>query len=220
MILTLELKTLKLSFRRNHYLITILSLAVFLIITYGVIFKQSWISSFDSTASQLVRGFANPTLTRLTIQFTQMANIGPAIGFIVGACLILLLIDNGRSALFLFVNGIVLAGPVNSLIKLLIDRQRPTLAHLVQVHSSSFPNGHSMSAMMVGGSLIIIINHIMAKKSQRLIINCLIGLFIILIGLSRIYVGVHFASDVLGGWTLGFFLLRISQIIFEKIGVL
>lgn len=192
------------------------ALLVFLVFMTGVLTHANWISRFDSQIASLVRGTATPQLTLLIIHFTKLVNVLPVIAFTLGMTLILILFRKSRAAFFLLINSLGLAGPVNTLFKYLINRPRPTFHHLVSVHSTSFPSGHSMSAMMLGGSLIIIGNHFLKSQSRRFIFDLLVGCLILLVGLSRIYVGVHFASDVVGGWSLGLSLLLTSRFIFEK----
>ncbi|EHO45753.1 phosphatase PAP2 family protein [Lentilactobacillus kisonensis] len=194
------------------------SLIIFLVFTYGVLFQQAWVHSFDNYWYHTIHHFATPPLTAFFTYFTKLGNVMPLIAFVVGTCLILLVVNHPKASAFLFINTLGLAIPVNTIIKSLINRPRPKLAHLVQVHSSSFPSGHSMSIMMLCGSLIIIVNAFLKKQSEKVMLDLLFIVMIILIGISRIYVGVHFASDVVGGWSLGFCLLRISKFVFSKIG--
>lgn len=198
-------------------LVGLASLVIFLVLTYGVIFHKDWISTFDNYFGHAVRGFATPSLTSFMIYVTKLGNYQSLLGFTVGAGLILFLVRKVRSALFLLINGVILAGPLNTVVKHLINRPRPTLPHMVAVHSSSFPSGHSMSIMLVAGSLILLANRILRTSTQELIVDALLIIIILGIGISRIYVGVHFASDVLGGWALGAVTLLISQWVFEKV---
>ncbi|MFT8743603.1 MAG: phosphatase PAP2 family protein, partial [Lentilactobacillus hilgardii] len=161
--------------RNKSFLLGISAFIVFLIFMSGVLTHADWISNFDSQVSQLVRSDLTPKLTLLTIHFTQLANVIPVISFTLGMTLILTLTDHFRAAVFLVINSLGLSGPVNMLVKHYVNRPRPTFHHLVTVHSTSFPSGHSMSAMMIGGSLIIIANHLLKKRSYRVIFDILIG---------------------------------------------
>ncbi len=70
--------------------------------------------------------------------------------------------------------------------------------------------------MIVGGSLILLANRFLKNSTQKLVVDLILLIIILGIGISRIYVGVHFASDVLGGWSLGLVILLLSQWIFDK----
>ncbi|APR08249.1 undecaprenyl pyrophosphate phosphatase [Lentilactobacillus parabuchneri] len=194
------------------------SLVIFLMLAYGVLFHQTWIHTFDQYFGHAVRRFISPGLSTFMIHFTKFGNFTSLLGFTVGAGLILFLVRRIKAALFLLINGVLLAGPVNVLVKHFINRPRPTLPHMVTVHSSSFPSGHSMSIMLVAGSLILIANRLLKNATTKLIVGILLAIIILGIGISRIYVGVHFASDVLGGWSLGFVTLAISRYCFNRFG--
>lgn len=97
---------------------------------------------------------------------------------------------------------------LNRLIKAVIKRPRPPQSfHLVQETNYSFPSGHSMSAMMGYGLLIIEVYQSSLRYKKVFLI--ILGLMIFLIGLSRIYLGVHYFSDVIGGY-----LIALSYLLF------
>lgn len=93
---------------------------------------------------------------------------------------------------------------LNSLLKLGFDRPRPDLvAHLVEVHTASFPSGHAMlsaTCYLTLGTLLAGVTH--HKRLKAYILGIAIGLTL-LVGSSRVYLGVHWPTDVLAGWCLG-----------------
>ncbi|WP_203631071.1 phosphatase PAP2 family protein [Lentilactobacillus fungorum] len=192
------------------------SFIIFLLLAIAVKRHQAWIQSFDQFFGRPIRAMATPALTHFFVNFTKLGNMVPLTVLVIVACLTLFFAGNPVASLFLLTNGLLLAMPINSLAKLLINRPRPTLRHLVTVHSSSFPSGHAMGTMMVFGSLIMIVNHLLKNNAKKLMLDLLFLVIIVLIGISRIYVGVHFASDVAGGWSLGFCLLGMSKFVFNK----
>ncbi len=106
-----------------------------------------------------------------------------------------------------------------SSLKIFFSRPRPLDPVYEAARGFSFPSGHSMSAMTFYGLLIYIVYDKVENRAIRWTLICLLSLFIILIGFSRIYLRVHYASDVLAGFALGFIWLVISLWILDKIQI-
>lgn len=96
--------------------------------------------------------------------------------------------------------NLVLVTLLNVGLKALIQRPRPEGFRLVQETGFSFPSGHSMVAMAFFGLIIWLVWHYERDRLQRLLLCAAFSAVILLIGLSRIYLGVHYASDVIGGF--------------------
>ncbi len=89
-------------------------------------------------------------------------------------------------------------------LKSAFDRPRPDIVpHLTQVYTSSFPSGHSMMSAVVYLTLAVLIAPVLQKFWLRFYIYALASSVTILVGLSRIYLGVHYPTDVLAGWAAG-----------------
>ncbi len=101
-------------------------------------------------------------------------------------------------------------------LKLIYQRVRPTIEHLVFAGGYSFPSGHSMGSMLIYGSLIVIAHQRIKQPFLRLVVQWLLGSLIVLIGLSRIYLGVHYPSDVLAGFILGFGVLELVYPFYDR----
>ena len=117
------------------------------------------------------------------------------------------------AALLLF--NFVSVRMVNQLLKDFYHVARPTLHHLVHVSNYSFPSGHAMSSIAFYGFVAFLFSiHLKKREKPTLPLWIVTCLFIFLIGLSRIYLGVHFPTDILGGYLAGLSTLIITLILY------
>ncbi|PBC07031.1 phosphatase PAP2 family protein [Mesorhizobium sp. WSM3859] len=120
------------------------------------------------------------------------------------AILYLLLIRRPATALFVFV-AIAGGQVLSSLLKFEVDRPRPDLvSHLVTETSLSFPSGHAMLSAVTYLTLGSLAARFLPDRRTKIFVLCLAVLTTVLVGASRVYLGVHWPSDVLAGWCAGF----------------
>lgn len=132
-------------------------------------------------------------------------------------CLLSLFIFRDKKINTSIVVNLIIVTIINNLIKIIFMRARPDINPLVIETSYSFPSGHSMISMAFYGYLIYIIyTHKNNIKVKWLLIT-LLSILILLIGISRIYLGVHYASDVIGGFCFGIAYLIIYISILKKV---
>ena len=98
---------------------------------------------------------------------------------------------------------LILATTSNMILKRFINRARPGIEHLVSVETLSYPSGHAMSAMAFYGFLIYLCTKFRITKFLKIGIILVLAFIILSIGISRIYLGVHFPSDIAGGYIAG-----------------
>lgn len=138
-----------------------------------------------------------PTLTDVADAATT---IGSVIVLVPVAALagLILLVRNDITALITL--AVDVAGVLTwvNLIKVIVDRHRPTVTHLTIVHSPSFPSAHAAQA-----TILVALALVLPWRRIRVAALVLAIALAALIGLSRIYLGVHYPSDVLAGWLLG-----------------
>lgn len=106
---------------------------------------------------------------------------------------------------------------MNILMKSLFERPRPIFPHLVEASGLSFPSGHAMISFSFYGLLIYIVWREIRNKGVKYFLVVFLLLLIHLIGFSRIYLKVHFATDVMAGFSLGIIWLILSIFILRKI---
>lgn len=191
-------------------------LVVFMFLGYVVRFYSSWLNGFDQTITTIVRT-PYPSANQFFIWYTKFAD-PLTVGILTLAITFILYRGKFYAEMFwLLINVGLIAGIANPLIKLLFMRPRPTLNHLVTEHSFSFPSGHSTGSVLLYGTIILLLPQFIKQKNLCLFLQILLGLGIFLIGISRIYVGVHFPSDVIGGFCFGLaWLLMTYPIYLEK----
>lgn len=101
---------------------------------------------------------------------------------------------------------LIIAYLTNMIFKLTINRNRPLTWIVTPSHDPSFPSGHTVCSVVFYGIIVYLLKNI-KNKNLRLFLRILLTILIILIGLSRLYLGVHFLSDVLAAYLLGLLVL-------------
>ena len=158
------------------------------------------ILGYKIISTVLISDFMTPIAKIIT-------NFGSATVLICISAISLLVVKNKKIGLTISVN-LAMASGINFLLKNILQRPRPTEFRLIDESGYSFPSGHSMVSMAFYGFLIYLIYKYVMNKKLKLILISLLSLLIFLIGISRIYLGVHYTSDVIGG-----FLIAISYLI-------
>lgn len=134
---------------------------------------------------------------------TALGGVAVLVLLTVAATVYLLLRRQRRAAAFVFgavVGGIVLS----TLLKAGFDRPRPDLVpHESHVYSASFPSGHSLMAAVVYLTLGALLARVHARRTLKIYFVTLAVLVTMAIGISRVYMGVHWPTDVLAGWSVG-----------------
>ena len=148
----------------------------------------------------LISDFATPIAKFIT-------NFGGAIFIILLTVILIAVIKNKKIGLSIFTNLAIIT-ILNQLLKRILQRPRPTEYRIIEESGYSFPSGHSMISMAFYGYLIYLIYKYVENKSVKWTLISLLSVLICLIGISRIYLGVHYTSDVLGG-----FLISISYLV-------
>ncbi len=148
----------------------------------------------------LISDFATPIAKFIT-------NFGGAIFLAVLTIILFILIKNKKIGASIFANLAIITA-LNQLLKNILQRPRPTEYRIIEETGYSFPSGHSMISMAFYGYLIYLIYKYVKNKYVKWTSMVLLSILICSIGISRIYLGVHYTSDVLGG-----FLISISYLV-------
>lgn len=151
----------------------------------------------------------------LTVFFTAITRMGDgwfsAIVTLIISMVILLKLKNKWLALWYVLTISLGAGVLNQVLKFIFRRERPdSVEHLITQGGYSFPSGHAMGSMVVYGALIFLIVRLARRKLTYLVATVGFGALIVLIGVSRVYLGVHYPSDIIGGYSVGAMVLAFS----------
>jgi membrane-associated phospholipid phosphatase len=211
------------SFTHDHWYglkltlaLTSLLLALF---SFGVI-AEDWINRgslyyLDFKAQLLVEGIVNPTLTIFMTHVTFLGTRTFTWGLALLVVVILLLKKEWWPILSLQMILWVGKGLL-SFLKEFFHRARP-MPQIVSAQGYSFPSGHSFYAMLVYGFMIYLTWKFIRNNCLRSLIFIICILLILLIGFSRIYLNVHWLTDVLGGYSAAFSWLMINILVVEII---
>ena len=158
------------------------------------------IYGYDLVSKFLISDFVTPIAKNIT-------HLGGAIFLITLSLILLLIIKNKKIGILIWLNlGISVL--LNQALKFIIQRPRPTEFRIINESGYSFPSGHSMVSAAFYGFLIYLIYKNVKNKYLKWSLITLLSLVILTIGISRIYLGVHYTSDVIAG-----FLISVSYLI-------
>lgn len=182
--------------KNNKKIIIILLLIIISIITIKVVANKPLV--IDNIGYNIfVKKLRNPTLTSIMKIITRFSN---SEGIILFTLLSLIYIKNKKIAITVPLN-VLLATLLNQILKHLFRRSRPTY-RLIKIGGFSFPSGHAMISMAFYGYLLYLTYIHIKNKNQRRIIMTILSIIIILVGISRIYLGVHYCSDIITGYSI------------------
>lgn len=177
--------------------------SLFSMIGFGLIailISEHKIARFDQAVTAFVRGFESPLMTEIMKFFTFIGSGFAIIPLVILVALFLYKVLKHRSELVLLLTVVVGSALLNETLKLIFHRSRPVLHRIVDASGYSFPSGHSMAAFTLYGIVAFLLwKHISTAYGRMLLIFFTV-IMIAMIGISRIYLGVHYPSDVLGGY--------------------
>lgn len=154
-------------------------------------------------------------------KFMKIITFFASTKFITSIVILLFILSFFKGKLPLIINWIILGEVfINNIIKVLVRRDRPIIINMVTENTFSFPSGHTMAAVVFYGFLIYLIKKSKLDKKYKILVNIILSLLIILIMMSRIYLGAHYFSDVIAGASLATSYLLLMVDILERRNVL
>lgn len=193
-----------------------LALSIGLLILFSWLAEEVWEGDtfkFDASVREYVHTFANPILTDV---MRALSFVGSTVFLVsLGSILIIIFfVTKHRRRAIVFMITTVGASILIWLLKHTFQRPRPEPYFRISLpNSDSFPSGHSLGSFCFYGALAAIIINRTEKRWLKISTVICAALLILLIGISRIYLGVHYPSDVLAGFSIGFIWVTTIAII-------
>ncbi|MCP1159147.1 phosphatase PAP2 family protein [Bacillus infantis] len=192
----------------------LLGLFTFLFAEIAEELKENELEAFDHAIINFVQSFINDQLTALMFLVTYLGSVKFLVFMAAAGGLILMVYKKWALSVFLLA-GAGGGALFNWLLKWIFKRERPDILPLLTESGFSFPSGHSMGSFIFYGASAYILVHLFSRLSLKVLSVLANVLIIFLIGLSRIYLGVHYPSDVAGGFLAGGAWLAACIIIFR-----
>ena len=174
---------------------------------------------FDQHVIDTINSYSSPAMDGLMLFMTEMGSKF-MLGLLLVISMIWLFVKRkdvwGMRLYFITVAG---GGLLNLLLKNFFKRERPNINRIIEADGFSFPSGHSMGSMTYYGFLGYLVMRSKRKPLSKLGLGIFLCLVILLIGISRIYLGVHYPSDVVAGFIAGSVWLVICISLLEIINL-
>ncbi len=182
-------------------IVVVLGISIFIELTE--ILKEDMLGQYDQQISDFIISYRTPILTNYFIFITNVGDFYGYLIMVIIAILVTVLYFKNWKYILQTIFVLLLASISNVMLKRIVDRARPGIEHMVVVETLSYPSGHAMSAMAFYGFLIYLFSRFKINIILKYGIILLLVVIILSIGISRIYLGVHFPSDIAGGYIAG-----------------
>jgi membrane-associated phospholipid phosphatase len=191
------------------------SIIVFLFVSKEIFHSKE--ENFDKKVFDFLNKLIHPSFTKFMEAITFLASKE----FIIPASLLILVyfVFIKKHRWFSLKIPVVAIGSIslNLVLKNIFNRPRPLLPHLVDASGLSYPSGHAMISFSFYGLLIYMAWHLIPDKTLKWVVCMGLLILIHLIGFSRVYLRVHYASDVMAGFAVGIIWLVVSIFVLKKI---
>lgn len=194
-----------------------ISLLIIFTLVFGIIafFHESRLGKWiDNEVYEFIYASESFITTSILLGATKIGEVWAMLSLSLMLIAYLMLKRCKIEALF-FVLVMGLSSILNPVLKNIFDRERPTLLRLIDITGFSFPSGHAMGSTAFFGSVMFIINRKMSGADKGIIIG-LCALMILMVSISRVYLGVHYPTDIVAGIIGGIFCIVLSTLILRK----
>ena len=192
------------------------ALLLFVILGYVVKFYPEQLIPFDTSIQTAIRGDLPATLTVLFRTITHLIDIPVIITWVLIVAFIFYL-KQWKLESYLMLGNLTLAGILIVTFKNIYQRPRPEILHLVEEKGFSFPSGHSLAVTIMVGTLIVILSQRIKNTTWRKVVQILLSLYLVSVLVSRVYLGVHYPSDVIASLCVGLGVLFMEFPFYDKL---
>lgn len=197
--------------RKKELILTIIFIVSFILLSLLIV--KDKIITLDNNIHNYILSIRSTTLTNI---FKFITSFGGSTFLLILTTILFILVKNKKISINIILNLFIIF-LLNQITKNIFLRERPLGINLINETGYSYPSGHAMVSLAYYGYLIYLINKTKIHKILKISSTILLSLLILLIGLSRIYLGVHYFTDIIGGFLLSTtYLLIIKNIKLEK----
>ena len=159
--------------------------------------------NFDENVLRWIQTHRSPAMNSVMLEVTTLGS-GMVLIMMVCVASVFLWLTKHHWSVYILLMGVLGGQVMNRLLKGFFERPRPSVVEWVtEVSSKSFPSGHAMTAMITYGSVAYLVARLEPTRLLRRTTFIMAALFIIAIGVSRMYLGVHYPSDIIAGYLGG-----------------
>ncbi|WFO00220.2 phosphatase PAP2 family protein [Staphylococcus aureus] len=194
-----------------------ISLLIVFTLVFGIIafFHESRLGKWiDNEVYEFIYSSESFITTSIMLGATKVGEVWAMLCISLLLVAYLILKRHKIEALF-FALTMALSGILNPALKNIFDRERPTLLRLIDITGFSFPSGHAMGSTAYFGSGIYLLNRLNQGNSKGILIG-LCAAMVLLISISRVYLGVHYPTDIIAGIIGGVFCIILSTLLLRN----
>ena len=198
---------------KKSKLYIVISLSVLFIINTILVMTNKYVS-FDNFIHNSVIKLHSEITTKVMKAFTFCGSTSFIVGLALGL-FIIYLIKKRKVYAFTTVGVLIISTVINNVIKLIIRRPRPIYMAVVE-NTFSYPSGHMMASTTLYGFLMYLLIKSHYPKKYKIFYSVILGILILCVGISRIYLGAHYFSDIFGGALMSLIILIVFSMINDK----
>lgn len=203
--------------KQTYFALASSALLMFMILGYLVKFYPGTLAGFDSSIQSGLRGELPDFMTACFRTVTVLGNAPVLISGVFLCVLFFALIKKWRAEAYFLAGNLLLIIFFSTAFKYLYQRPRPDLVYLIERPlGPSFPSWHAASTFIIFAALMIIAAQRLRNPWLKYGAELLLMFLLVSVGLSRIYLGVHYPSDIIGGWLLGAALIAFLYPFYER----